>query len=92
MLIQLSEWRQMFDIPTATAQNNDPDMYHACSAFTVWYESDTCMKTAVKQLPTLSAKQQRLAQELTCVMAYVCDLFNLYSIAERVGFSHQLEK
>jgi hypothetical protein len=39
MLIQLGEWQQAFDIPTATAQNNDPDMYHACSTFTVWYES-----------------------------------------------------
>lgn len=91
MLVQLGEWRQIFEIPTATAQNNDPDMYHACSTFTQWYGSDTRMKTAVKQLPVASAKQQRLAQELTCVMAYVCDLFNLYSIAERVGFLHQLQ-
>ncbi len=91
MLIQLGEWRQAFDIPTATAQNNDPDMYHACSAFTVWYECDIGIRTAVKQLPVTTAKQQRLAQELTCVMAYVCDLFNIYSIAERVGFLHQLK-
>ncbi|MBI4784110.1 MAG: hypothetical protein HY785_22750 [Oscillatoriophycideae cyanobacterium NC_groundwater_1537_Pr4_S-0.65um_50_18] len=90
MVIQLGEWRQAFDIPNATAQNNDPDMYHACSAFTIWYECDIGIRTAVKQLPVATAKQQRLAQELTCVMAYVCDLFNLYSIAERVGFSHEL--
>lgn len=92
MLVQLGEWRQMFDIPTATAQNNDPDMYHACSTFTVWYECDIGIRTVVKQLPISSAKQQRLAQELTCVMAYVCDLFNLYSIAERVGFLPQLQE
>ncbi|XGV94825.1 MAG: hypothetical protein ACAF41_19040 [Leptolyngbya sp. BL-A-14] len=90
VVMQLGEWQQMFDIPTATAQNNDPDMYHTCSAFTVWYECDIGIRTAVKQLPVATAKQQRLAQELTCVMAYVCDLFNLYSIAERVGFLHQL--
>lgn len=90
MLIQLGEWQQAFDIPTATAQNNDPDTYHPYSAFTVWCESDICMRATVRQLPVASAKQQRLAQELTCVMAYVCDLFNLYSIAERVGFLHQL--
>ncbi len=91
MLVQLGEWRQMFDISTATAQNNDPDMYHACSAFTAWYGCDIGMRTTMKLLPVSSAKQQRLAQELTCVMAYVCDLFNLYSIAERVGFLHQFQ-
>jgi hypothetical protein len=92
MLIQLGEWHQMFDIPTATAQNNDPEMYHACSAFTVWYESDVRIKTAANQLPVSSTKQQRLAQEITCVMAYICELFNLYLIAERVGFLHRLHE
>jgi hypothetical protein len=92
MLVQLGEWRQIFEIPTATAQNNDPDMYHSCSAFTQWYGAVTRIKVAIEQLPVSSAKQQKLAQELTCVIAYVCGLFNLYSIAERVGFLCQLQK
>jgi hypothetical protein len=92
MAIQLGEWRYVFDIPTATAQNNNPDMYHSCSAFTQWYGSVNRIKVAIEQLPVSSAKQQKLAQELTCVMAYVCDLFNVYSIAERVGFLHQLQE
>jgi hypothetical protein len=91
MLVQLGEWQQIFEIPTATAQNNDPDMYHSCSTFTQWYGSVIRMKVAIEQLPVSSTKQQKLAQELTCVMAYVCDLFNLYSIAERVGFLYQLQ-
>lgn len=91
MLVQLGEWRQIFEISTATAQNNDPDMYHSCSTFTQWYGAVTCIKVAIEQLPIPSAKQKKLAQELTCVMAYVCDLFNLYSIAERVGFLHKFQ-
>ena len=92
MLMQLGEWQQIFEIPTATTQNNDPDMYHSCSTFTQWYGSVVRIKVAIEQLPVSSVKQQKLAQELTCVMAYVCNLFNLYSIAERVGFLCQLQK
>lgn len=92
MAIHLGEWQQVFTIPTATAQNDNPDMYHAYSAFTQWYEAVVCMKPALEELPVVQSKQQRLAQELTCLIAYVCDLFNLYSIAERVGFLHQLKE
>lgn len=92
MLVQLGEWRQIFEIPTATAQNNDPNMYHSCSTFTQWYGAVTRIKVVIEQLPVSSAKQKKLAQELTCVIAYVCDLFNLYLIAERVGFLHQLKE
>lgn len=89
MTIALGEWQQAFTIPTATAQNDNPDMYHAYSPFAQWYEAVVCMKPTLEQLPIVRSKRQRLAQELTCLMAYVCDLFNLYSIAERVGFLHQ---
>jgi hypothetical protein len=92
MLVQLGEWRQTFEIPTATAQNNDPDMHHPCSTFTQWYGAVVRIKVAIKQLPVSSTQQQKLAQELTCVMAHICDLFNIYLIEERVGFLYHLQK
>jgi hypothetical protein len=85
ILAQLGEWHQVFDIPTATVQDDKPDTYCVHSPLAQWYEAVVRMEPTLDQLPGVSLKRSQLAQELTCLMAYVGDLFNLYSIAERAG-------
>lgn len=92
MVIQLGKWQQVIDVPTATIQDDDPEMYQKYSPFTQWYEAIVGLKPVAGQLPVAASKRQRLAEELTCMIAYVCDLFNLYSIEERIGFLHRLQE
>lgn len=98
MALQMGRWQEVIDIATENLTDNSELIRTPIPAFKQWLELIGQLQSSMGQLPLgfghsvskrssskrVTPAQQMLTQELACLLVFVGEVFNVYTVADRL--------